>query len=282
MSQKPIIITKSTGDTAVFSIQKVAKSLRRAGASAGLANEIAAQVGKQIKPHMRTSDVHRIAFSLLKKNNERPLAARYSLKQAILALGPTGYPFERFVAELLKHHGYQTKVGVIMKGSCVNHEVDVVATKGSEQNIIECKFHNQIGYQTNVKVPLYVRSRFLDIERELKRTGHPGMQYVPWIVTNTQFSKDAQRYGECMKMKLIGWRYPKAGGLEKLIEDTGLHPLTCLTTLTRAEKEGLLKKQIVLCNDAIASADTMKQLGMSNAKIDRVVEEARGVCQISD
>lgn len=278
---KKIIIQKTTGDSAVFSQKKVAQSLRRAGAAKGLANEIAQQVARQIKPHMRTSDVYRIAFSLLKKYDERPTAARYSIKHALLALGPTGYPFEQFIGKLLQHHGYQTKVGVVMRGTCVNHEVDVDATKGTEHAIIECKFHNQLGYQTNVKVPLYVRSRFLDIERELKRTGHPDITYEPWIVTNTEFTKDAIAYGECMKMKLIGWRYPKTGGLEQLIEGTGLHPLTTLTTLNNSQKAQLLKKNIVLCKDAVEQPDLLKKIGLSHTKIDKVIQEARGVCRIT-
>ena len=42
-----------------------------------------------------------VAFNLLKANSKF-VAAKYQLKRAIMELGPSGYPFESFISEVLK------------------------------------------------------------------------------------------------------------------------------------------------------------------------------------
>ena len=83
-----------------------------------------------------------------------------------MELGPSGFPFEKFVAAIIKEEGYQTEVGVIVQGACVTHEVDVVATTDHQHIMVECKYHNQQGRVNDVKIPLYIQSRFLDIEKQ--------------------------------------------------------------------------------------------------------------------
>ena len=49
-------------------------------------------------------------------------------------LGPTGYPFEDYVAEILKTEGYQTQVRQVLEGNCVSHEIDVIAQKKTKRS----------------------------------------------------------------------------------------------------------------------------------------------------
>lgn len=272
-------IINAAGDEVAFKKHKIVESLMRSGASKGLAKQIAHNVAKKLHTGITTTDVYRDAFAMLKKEGERHVAARYSLKEAIRDFGPTGYPFEQFVGEILREHGYKVKVGVTVKGFCVNHEIDVLAEKGEEHCFVECKFHNKKSYMTDVKVPLYIHSRFQDVTRHLERTGDTRERHQ-WIVTNTGFSQDAMRYGECMGIKLIGWRYPAEGGLEKLIEDIGLHPVTCLTTLTKGQKEALLKREVVLCRDVHKQEGVLDAIGVSGKKKEHIISEAMSVCRI--
>lgn len=276
---KTLFIIKADGSTAAFHPNKVTTSLRRAGAEPDIARSIADTVAAQVTPGMHTKHIYNKAFALLKKYNERGVAARYSLKRSIEMLGPTGFPFELFVAALLKKKGYKTKVGIVMKGECVTHEVDVLAHKDNIQHTIECKFHNNAGYRTNIKVPLYIYARFLDIKAQMKKQGKTCHAYEQWIVTNTKFTKDAQMYGECKGLQLIGWRYPKTGGLETLIEETGLHPLTCLTRLKKSEKQALLKKDIVLACDLPGKKELLKKLNISPPRITHIIQEIKDICQ---
>lgn len=57
-------------------------------------------------------------------------------------------------------------------------------------------------------------------------------------------------------------------GLEVHIERAGLHPVTCLTTLTHTQKNELLE------NDKILASIGLKPLAPS-----RVLEEAKQVCK---
>ena len=78
-----------------------------------------AEVFSQLEPILYegipTKKIYRQAFSILKKLS-KPTAARYSLKKGIMQLGPSGFPFERFVAEILKIQGYTTRIGVFVDG----------------------------------------------------------------------------------------------------------------------------------------------------------------------
>ena len=160
----PILITKGNGQKALFNVQKLINSLDRSGAGEEDIEQVIHEVGLNLVDGMSTRRVYQMAYSILRKKSQRA-AGKYRLKKAIFELGPTGYPFERFVGELLKNQGYKVEVGKIVKGHCVQHEVDVVAEKDDRKYMIECKFHSQPSRKRDVKVSLYIHSRYLDIEK---------------------------------------------------------------------------------------------------------------------
>lgn len=271
-------IVKASGDIAQFSRSKIERSLRRSGASVGLARKIGMEVEKNITAGMTTHDIYNFAFNQLKKVKERPVAARYSLKKAIVALGPSGFPFERFIGEIFKRKGFDVKVGVVLPGKCVSHEVDVVATSQQKHYFMECKFHRGQDRATDVKVALYVHSRFRDLMEKINQRGLCHEIHKAWVITNTRLSKDAIIYGECNGMKMIGWKYPKNRGVEVLIEETGLHPVTCLTTLTDNKKRILLDNNIVLAQDLPNQLNFLRRMGIRDKKIENVLREVEGLC----
>lgn len=271
-------IVKASGDIAQFSRSKIERSLRRSGASVGLARKIGMKVEKNITSGMTTHDIYNFAFNELKKAKERPVAARYSLKKAIVALGPSGFPFERFIGEIFKRKGFDVKVGVVLQGKCVSHEVDVVATTKQKHYFMECKFHSGQDRATDVKVALYVHSRFRDLMEKINQRGLCHEVHKAWVITNTRLSRDAIIYGECNGMKMIGWNYPKDRGVEVLIEETGLHPVTCLTTLTDSEKRILLDNKIVLAQDLPNQIKILQSIGISGRKLMVVLKEVSELC----
>jgi len=274
-----IKITKASGESALFDEAKLRHSLSKAGADDSQIDEILKELLKELYDGISTKRIYRLAFDRL-KNRSKHLAARYHLKQAIMELGPSGYPFEKFIGEILKYQGYSVEVGVIVKGKCVNHEVDVIALADHHHFMIECKYHNQRGIFCDVKIPLYINSRFKDVEAEwIKLPGHDKRTHQGWVVTNTKFSSDAIQYGNCAGLKLLGWDYPIKGSLKDLIDDLGLYPITCLTTLTRAEKQSLLDRKIVLCSEICSNPNLLYDLGMNEAKVKRVIEEGQSLCK---
>ena len=274
-----INITKASGHKAPFNEGKLKQSLLRSGANSELADEIVSEVMEMLVEGISTRKIYKTALRLL-RNTSRPMAARYNLKRAIMELGPSGFPFEQFVGVLLNQQGYRTQVGVIVKGHCVNHEVDVIAEKDNHHFMIECKFHNRQGYICDVKIPLYIQSRFLDVEKQWKQLdGHAEKFHQGWVVTNTRFSEDAAQYGRCMNMNLVGWDYPRNNGLKDWIDSSGLHPVTCLTTLTHREKQELLDKKIVLCKTLHHNYSLLQSIGVNPPRLQKVMDECAALCE---
>lgn len=272
MSKNQIII-KSSGEQEVFDSEKLIGSLSRSGADQATIEYVLDSILPWVKDGATTKEIYKKAFTLLRKK-KYSTAARYSLKKAIMELGPSGFPFEHFVGQLLKAQGFDVQVGVVVQGQCVQHEVDVVATSSNKQYLIECKFYNTQGKFAGVQVPLYIRSRVDDIIR--KRTALPefkDLQFFGWIVTNTRFTSDAIDYGRCAGLQLMGWDYPNSHSLKDMIEKNGFFPITALTTLEKIYKQSLLKKGIVVCKQILAEQDILSLIGIAKNKQRKILEE---------
>ena len=275
--QKNILVTKASGEREGFDPAKLAYSLKRSGASEENVNHIVSQINSILYNGISTKKIYQKAFALLRKSS-RHTAAKYKLKNAIYELGPSGFPFEKFVGKILHYEGYNTTLNVIAKGHCVTHEVDVVAEKENKHFMVECKFHIEPGNLCDVKVPLYIHSRFEDLEKQwLKQTGEETQFHQGWIVTNTRFSKDAIQYGKCSGLNLVGWNYPHEGNLKQRIDAAGLHPITCLTSLNKAEKTQILNKGLVLCIELCEQPQILERLGLKGPRINRILTEARTI-----
>ncbi len=276
---KDIFITKASGEKSKFSEEKIRKSLSRSGATAEQTDTILREIDANLYEGISTKKIYRLAFNLL-RGESRHIAARYHLKQAIMELGPSGFPFEKFIAEILNAEGYKTKTDQIVQGKCVSHEIDVIAEKEEHVSMIECKYHNQRGKFSDVQIPLYIQSRFKDVEAQwLKNPEYKSKTMGGWVVTNTRFSADAILYGTCSGLTLLGWDYPQKAGLKDRIDLLGLYPITCLTSLTKVEKQRLLDKKIVLCKEIYNNEQLLETSGIKTARIPTVMKEAKQLCQ---
>jgi len=266
-----VLITKSDGSTESFKPVKLITSLRKAGADEATAEHIRREVEKELRPAMTTNEIYSRAFMHLNREKHGS-AARYSLKRAVLDFGPSGFPFEAFIAEIYRSEGYQASIDQIIKGACVEHEVDVVATKGGETTYVEAKFHNSLAFKTDLKVTLYVKARMEDIVA----AGH--LEAKGLIVTNTKFTDMAKRYAECQRLELLSWDYPQGATLHERIERAGLYPVTALTSLSKREKTALLMEKIVLCNNLPKHADALAGVGVTGKKAEAVLQEVGALC----
>ncbi|MFM1875663.1 MAG: hypothetical protein RL266_1400 [Bacteroidota bacterium] len=239
-----------------------------------------AAINALVHDGMTTKEIYRKAFALLRKGSNSA-AARYKLKTAIMELGPAGFAFEKFVAALLKEEGYATRTGQMVQGKCVKHEVDVIAERGDVRCMIECKFHSDKGNYSDVKVPMYIRSRFEDVSYTWQTEAEtPATRFEGWVVTNTRFTTDAEQYGNCAGLKLISWDMPQGQGIKDRIDRSGLHPITSLTTLTLSEKKSLLDMDVVLCSELNQSPQLLHKVGMSKLRSKKTLKEAQQLCQL--
>lgn len=255
---------------------KLLESLRRAGAEDAAAKEILLRIEADLYAGISTQEIYRRAFSYLREVR-RGVAARYSLKRAVLDFGPSGFPFEAYIAELLRAEGYTATIDQIVKGACVEHEVDVVAKKKDEILYVEAKFHNAAGFKTDLKVALYVKARLDDIGAARQSTKAKGVMRG-LIVTNTKFTSHAARYAACAGVDILGWEQPHGRTLSDRIAAAKLYPVTALTTLGRREKISLLGQKVVLCKAVPAATGVLAAAGVAGHRIDAVLEEVGALC----
>ncbi len=258
-------VTKASGALEEFSVDKVRKSLQRAQADPQVIDKILLELKPRLFDKISTQEVYRIVYELLSRYQQSHII-HYSLKPAIMALGPTGYPFEKFIAKLFEQMGYRTQTQVTVEGECVSHEVDVIAEKDGVKYLMECKFHQRPGIKTEIKDALYVQARWEDINNK-----KPGEYAGIWLVTNTRLTSEAIKYGMCKQMRQLAWLYPEGASLEDLVNKYGIHPLTCLAFLTPAEKQRLFSQGLVLCKDVKDLSDKqLVELGLAEATIKNI------------
>jgi hypothetical protein len=270
------LITKADGTLEPFDPTKLETSLQRAGASSTARAQILGQIMRDLRPLTSTEEIYRHAFQLLKEQEIAPVAARYSMKRAVFALGPSGFPFEQFLAEVLRGHGWKTQTDVMLVGRCAPHEVDVLAEKNGRRVGIEVKFHNEQGGKTDIKDALYVHARYEDLKLAPTESSRVD---EGWLVTNTVFTRNAIRYGRCSNLTLLSWDYPRTRGLSAMIEEARVHPVTALTTLSDGEKRRLLDNKIVLCK-SVSTVHLLEDNGVAPGKIPHVIDEAKRLCGI--
>jgi len=270
---KRVLVKKMDGTTEVFDVDKLKGSLERAGASKDAVEQISEHIEKEIYDGVSTQEIYSHAFEILKHFEKKPVAARYSLKRAVFDLGPSGFPFEQFIGQVFKELGYKNiKSDVYIRGACADHELDFYAEKDGKVVGAELKFHNNPGFKTDLKVVLYVHSRFEDLKKAKKQFDEG------WLVTNTRFTKNVINFAQCSGMTLLGWDYPRDRSLLRIIEDSAVHPITALTTISFANKRSLIERNIVTCKQALHLIKSTGSLGVGVRNIEEVKEELESLC----
>jgi len=270
-------IIKADGTVEVFDGSKLERSLVNAGATPHTAARIRSTIESSMGSSVESTEIYKRAFQMLRRDN-RPSAARYSLRRALFEFGPSGHPFEDFVAELYKAEGWSVEDRKTIQGKCVSHEVDVYATRGNETLAAELKYHNDPGYKTDVKVALYVKARFDDIWQCDQTSGNVCPVDSGFLITNTKFTKDAIAYATCAGLGLLGWTYPIHGNLYDRIVASGIYPITALTLLKKSEKRLLIDQNIVTCAQVRQHRELLRELGITPERIGSILAEAGTLC----
>ena len=228
--EKEIFVIQADGTREIFDVSKLEESLIRAGASKKTADDVIAHISSELKDGMTTHEIYRHTFEILHTDN-KPVALSYSLKRAVQELGPTGFPFEKYVAEIFRARGMTALTDQTVTGFCTKHEVDVVAYDDKKLIMVEAKFHNDPMMKSDLKVILYVKARFDDLRKMKFRYPESSQDErelnEAWLVTNTKFSATAIEYGSCQGgVVMIGWNYPPRGNLHDMLLEHKLHPIT--------------------------------------------------------
>ncbi|MDD5149700.1 MAG: restriction endonuclease [Flavobacterium sp.] len=272
-------IVKHSGNIVEYSPTKLKQSLLKSGASQMVVSSILKTIEKEIYEGISTKQIYKMAFSLLKKIASSH-AARYNLKEAIRLLGPAGFFFEKYIARLFVSENYQTITNLTLQGKCVSHEIDVLIKKNDIIAMIECKFHMGKDANSDVKVPMYILSRFNDL-KENRHTIFTRNDFISkcWIATNNRFTSDAIEFARCSKLNLLSWNYPENNNLKTKNDTHHLYPVTCMTTLSLAEKDKLLVMDVILVKEVINNSECLEKIGLSSNRIKNVLKEASELCE---
>ena len=264
-------VYKADGTREPYDPGKVLGSIRRAGVPKELQQRTLRTVEAKLYDGIPTHDIFNTISRELAQSPNPYAKSKYSLKQSIMLLGPTGYPFEDYVAKIFEEQGYTALTRQILLGKCVAHETDVILEKDNKKILIEAKFHNNPGTRSDIKVALYVKARFDDLKVKHKFD-------EVWVVTNTKTTTDANAYADCVGLKVISWNYPETASLRGFIESGNLYPVTILMSLSADQKARLLANHIVLCKDINENKDLLTLLTLTREKAKEVIQEVRYIC----
>jgi len=271
-----IYIINNSQEKEPFSRRKVYLSARRVGASKNLAQEIASLIEKKVYSGMTTKEIFQMIKEILAKESPRA-GIRFNLRSGIRKLGPSGFAFERFAGEIFKQQGYFLTYNLFIKGACIRHEIDFIASAKKQLIIAECKYHKLPGNRVDTKTIEYNYAVFLDLQKgSFIKKQKKEVVVSPLVVTNTKFTSRAIKYARCIKMPLLGWRYPKGKGLEYWIESQKLYPVTILPSFKKNLIEIFMREKIMLAKDLLTldSFQFARRTGVPRKKIAVLVEEA--------
>lgn len=250
-------VKKYSGELIDFDIEKLRFSLSKSGASPIEIEEVLQSMTPHIHNGMTTKNLYKLAFRQLKRISGT-FAARYSLKRALRDLGPAGYYFEKWTSRFLRSYGYVTDENQIIKGDAVSHEADVIALKDGKLFWIECKFRNTVDAKISVTTPMYLLSRVKDISDKTYTICGGSYQFDQgWLITNAYLTLDSIQFGEYYGIKMLSWDYPAKNSIKNLVDKMGLYPITCLTSITKREKDYLMQKDCILVKDILDNPEIL-------------------------
>lgn len=276
------VITKNNGEKELFAEDKLVRSLQRSGATEDEIKVTAASVRKKLKPNMTTGDIYALAYKTLNSFKKRnPNAIRYSLKRSVMELGPTGFPFESFVARIFTELGYTCTTGITLPGRCIEHEVDIFAYNETDVICMEAKFHNEPHLKSDAKVALYVKARFDDLIGQKIKIGEDYRHINKGIlVTNTGFTDTASQYASCVgTFELMGWNDHAEKSILRYIEKYNLYPIGVIPELSRKEIDLLVGRGILTCNDLKKNTMIMEEIGIGRSKQAVILETIDSICK---
>lgn len=239
-----IFVTKANGTRESFDRAKLVRTCRRMGATEEVAHHIAKSIEARLFDGIETKKILSMIFVLMRKH--KPILKHMIDLRKSLSLLRSKPDFELFIQLLLKEYGYDVVPNLIIRGKCVEHEVDALASKEGKTMIVEVKHHFDYHTPTGLDEARIARAVFEDAtEGHEIGSNDLGIDEV-MIVSNTKLSGHAERYVNCRNIKHVGWSHPPKSDLQNLIEDKKLYPITILRGLRSPVRDKLVSAGIVM------------------------------------
>lgn len=271
------MVTKADGTTEAFSKWKIVRTCLRLGSTQEAAEAIADEIESRLYDGITTRRILQMVYNRLKKH--RPVMKLQIDLRRSLSLLRSAPDFERYIQFLLREHGYEVTSNQIIRGRCVEHEIDAVATKDGKTCIVEVKHHYKYHTPTSLDVSRISRAVFEDIT-EGHQLGHNKLKIdYALIVSNTKLSEHAKRYADCRGISHISWSSPPNHDLQTMIEEKKVYPITIIKGLSSTTRNKLTSNGITLLKQLTEKnvVELRKQTGISKQKLAPLVDSARAI-----
>jgi hypothetical protein len=272
-----VFVTKAEGTKQLFDKEKVVRTCLRMGATRAAAEVIAKEIEAMVYDGIETKEILQMIFRKVGKH--RPSTKhQIDLRKALGLLNPKP-DFELFVQTLLREHGYTVTPNQIIRGRCVEHEVDAIARKDGETFIVEVKHHFSYHTPTSLDVGRISRAVFEDVTEGFELGLNKLKVDRSLIVCNTKLSEHAKRYAECRGIYHIGWSSPPNYDLQTMIEEKQLYPITYLRRLNRVNRKKLMSNGIILLKQLTEknSRELRRQTEIPKKELESMIKKARAV-----
>lgn len=249
---------KADGSQVSFDRERVIRTCMRVGVSRQDAEKIAVKVRQETRNGDTTRQVYKRILRHLKQLH--PVhQAKYKLREAISLIEP--HLFEVYAMRVLEAQGYACKWNVLVKGSSVEHQVDLIAQKDGIQFLVECKHHRNFHRDCGLGKVLQVQARLEDIQDGFSARKNKYDFSAAWMITNTKFSAHAIQYATAKKIKLTGWDYQKKQSLREFVTDVSLHPITVVqTNQNKSQLFRLMEAGILTVADFLKNKKTVLRM----------------------
>ncbi|MBU4023163.1 restriction endonuclease [Patescibacteria group bacterium] len=273
---KEIFVINLKGEKEPFSSVKVFQSAKRAGASSALAKEISKKIETLVYDGMETKEIFLKVKKFLRDKDEQA-GIRFNLREAMRKLGPSGFPFEKYIGEIFSVNGFKVELNQIIIGKYVDYEIDFIAQKENLVYLGECKFRHRRGERIDMPITLAFSAKFEDIKQGNYFKKFENCEIKPIIVTNAKFSSQAKKYAKGVGIELLGWNYPDNKGLEKMIETEDLYPITIFSSLNGFLVDIFSQNKLMLAKDILkfSPEQLAKKLKINQSKVLPIIQEAR-------
>jgi Holliday junction resolvase-like predicted endonuclease len=227
-------VKKFDGSKQQFDKNRIIRTCMRNGASEETATKIANRIEKNAHDGMRTQEILDLIWEYLREHHpESQMRVDLRLALSLLRSKPD---FENYASLILKDLGYSVQSNMVLRGRCIEHEIDAIAQKEDRTIYVEVKHHNRAHTYTPLEVSMKVWATLQDLIAG-KKLGYHNINFTKaLIICNTKFTDHARVYADCVGIDHIGWKSPVSNGLEDIIERRSLYPVTVLK-----EDRGLLR-----------------------------------------
>ena len=270
-----VFVTKANGSRQLFNKEKAIKTCLKMGASRQVAYEVAEKVENRLYDGITTIMIHRMIIKFLGKYKPE-VRHLFDLRKGISLMNPKP-EFELFVQTLLMHNGFEVKPNQVLRGKCVEHEVDAIARKEGVTFFVEAKHHFSYHSLTGLDESRIARAILEDVTEGVMLDATEGKIDRAMIVTNTKYSDHALQYGSCRNILQIGWSSPENLGLQNMIEKKRLYPLSCLRDLRVEIRLKIVESGIVLISQLLSENpnELAKRTGLRQDVLREIIEKTR-------